>query len=460
MESRTKTIKLFVERLKTIELDSYSDIKEKLIELRELLATATQFFMDFRQTKTSVQNHLRDLNLITDAQFLKELNYSKSEIDELLGSEETEDFDRFFSFRMALLKYALKKTRLFSRERKKILSDIKLLEKLIESKDKLFNMAINGINIVNKHIKLIRLKDGDISVLSEITNAPILLNRDEKCYLMLTGIELYEDRAVRDTVGGYDGFSFRVARGVSYRIGGFSSRGESHMEKRLIDKGIFYVTNKRYIFDGSAKNIEGELKKVISVEAYSDGIKISRANKRDEVFVGMMDGEYIGAVISCMVKNMDTTHTKSSKSIGGKMESKIILWHDGLSERIKLLLEQIRYEERFLTKEEKQELLERWHDGVECSRDRIAMANEPDVAGFVIGLKYSAICDGRSCDFCRSHNGEVLKIGDLRIKENTPPIHLGCRCMWVPVTKIESEKEEIKFHWNDIKKPDFSLITF
>jgi hypothetical protein len=160
------------------------------------------------------------------------------------------------------------------------------------------------INLIEAKIKLHKIDQGDISLLAEINNIPILLGKDEKCYVKIDDVELYEDRAVRDTVGGYDGFSFRIARGVSYRIGGFRARGESHMEKRLIDRGMFYITNKRYIFDGSSKNIEGDLKKVISIEAYSDGIKISRANKRDEVFAGNMDGEYIGAVISGIVKNI------------------------------------------------------------------------------------------------------------------------------------------------------------
>jgi hypothetical protein len=160
------------------------------------------------------------------------------------------------------------------------------------------------LNLVTSKIRLHQIDKGDISSLAEITNVPILLSKDEKCYIKVHEVELYEDRSVSDTVGGYSGFSFRVARGVSYRIGGFGAQSESHMEKRLIDKGIFYVTNKRYVFDGSSKNIEGDLKKVISVEAYSDGIKISRANKRDEVFAGDMDGEYIGAVISGIVKNI------------------------------------------------------------------------------------------------------------------------------------------------------------
>lgn len=296
MENRTKTIKLFGKNLKNLNPEDYPEVKDLL----KGYETLEEFFVTLREMKTGIMQELQEQNLTTDEDFRKELNFTKTEIDEiLLGSEENEDFDKFLSFYMALQKHLLNKAKLFSEERKRISSTMKYTEAIIKKLDEFFSLFANSISAVNKA----QLKQGDLSSLKEITDAPILLSKDEKCYIKVDRAELYEDVAVRDTVGGISGFSFRIAKGVSYRIGGFKAKGESHMEKRLIDKGIFYVTNKRYIYDGATKNIDGGLEDIISVEVYTDGIKISRSNKRDEAFVGNANWEYVGTVISGIVKN-------------------------------------------------------------------------------------------------------------------------------------------------------------
>ncbi|MDP2749743.1 MAG: hypothetical protein Q8O89_02845 [Nanoarchaeota archaeon] len=304
MKNRTKVIKLIEENLKTINPDDYPDIKEELLALSEGIKRANQFLETIRGIKALIPETLQELNIKTDEGFRKELNYGKIEVDELLGNED-EDFDKLLAFDLALQKYTLNKAGLFSKERKEISLVVKRSEDLIKSKDELFELIINKMMpAINQHINLIQLKKGNISALKEITSVPILLDKNEKCYIKVDGVELYEDVAVRDTIGGISGFSFRITKGVSYRIGGFKAKGESHMGKRLIDKGTFYVTNKRYIYDGSAKNIDSELGDIISVEAYSDGIKISRANKRDEVYAGNANWEYVGTIISGIVKNV------------------------------------------------------------------------------------------------------------------------------------------------------------
>ena len=127
---------------------------------------------------------------------------------------------------------------------------------------------------------------------------------------------------------------------------------------------------------------------------------------------------------------------------------------------VEILLNKIKYDNCSLTQKEKSNLLERWVSLRDGNNKRIADCMDSDVSGFVIGVQYSAICDSRSCSFCKNHNGESLKIDDPRIKENTPPIHLGCRCIWVPITKLELEREKIDFTWSNIKRPNFDLITF
>lgn len=112
---------------------------------------------------------------------------------------------------------------------------------------------------------------------------PVILKRGEELKAVLPDITLLEPRKV--TTGGYGGPSIRVAKGMYVRLGGF--RAQSHEEIKEIDKGVLTLTSRRLIFSGSKRAYEVSLKKILSVEPYSDGIAIRRSGKqRTEYFVG------------------------------------------------------------------------------------------------------------------------------------------------------------------------------
>jgi len=98
--------------------------------------------------------------------------------------------------------------------------------------------------------------------------------------MVFSGITLMEPRAVSQTRGGYAGPTIRVAKGVSFRMGSVAARSESHEELRNIDKGTLVLTNKRLIFMGSKRTTNIDLRKIISITAYKDGIASQRENKQ------------------------------------------------------------------------------------------------------------------------------------------------------------------------------------
>jgi len=103
----------------------------------------------------------------------------------------------------------------------------------------------------------------------------------------MNNISLHEPRAVRQTIGGYSGTSVRVAKGVSFRVGGMKARSESHEELRIIDQGSLVLTNKRLIFIGSKRTTNIDLRKIVAIEPYKDGIVSQRENKqKTEYFIG------------------------------------------------------------------------------------------------------------------------------------------------------------------------------
>lgn len=176
-----------------------------------------------------------------------------------------------------------------------------------ESKEEQLKEKEKQLKIKDEKTKiLITISEGDMSLLSPIpqSNVPIILKKNEVCYTGTGNIQFWEDRAVRKTGGGYGGFGFRVMKGVSFRVGKFGATGESHMERRHIDTGNVFVTNKRFIFVGSSKSIDVPLNKVLSVEPFSDGVGIARSNKqKTEYFLGF-NGLIIKAIIEGAIKNL------------------------------------------------------------------------------------------------------------------------------------------------------------
>ncbi|MGO9386553.1 MAG: zinc ribbon domain-containing protein [Methanobacterium sp.] len=117
--------------------------------------------------------------------------------------------------------------------------------------------------------------------------SPVILKRNEVTSLIMHNITLREPRAVRQTVGGYGGPTFHVAKGVNLRLGGFAAQSESHEELRNIDMGKLILTSKRLIFIGSKRTTNIDLTKIVAITPYKDGIGSQRENKqKTEYFTG------------------------------------------------------------------------------------------------------------------------------------------------------------------------------
>ena len=129
------------------------------------------------------------------------------------------------------------------------------------------------------------LSKGEISL--KIINSPVILKKNEEAYLSLPNIKLSEPRAVRVSKSGGVGTSYRVAKGLTVHSGTGQSRSVSHEEIMGVDVGKLIITNKRLVFVGSKKSVNIDLKKVLSINIFKDGISIQRENKQKiEYFTG------------------------------------------------------------------------------------------------------------------------------------------------------------------------------
>jgi hypothetical protein len=132
------------------------------------------------------------------------------------------------------------------------------------------------------------LKEGEVAIKMICGSSPVLLKRKEELHVVLPNMSLWEPRSVRQSTGGYGGPSFRIAKGVSWRLGAFKAQSESHEELRAIDQGIFTLTNKRLVFSGSKRTADINLAKIVSIEPYSDGIAVRTSGRqKTQYFVGI-----------------------------------------------------------------------------------------------------------------------------------------------------------------------------
>jgi hypothetical protein len=76
------------------------------------------------------------------------------------------------------------------------------------------------------------------------------------------------------------GVSIRIARGVYYRVGGSRPQRVTTEGLTEIDAGTLYLTNKRLLFDGRAKNTSLKLNTVIAFDVYTDGLAIEKGSGR------------------------------------------------------------------------------------------------------------------------------------------------------------------------------------
>jgi hypothetical protein len=142
------------------------------------------------------------------------------------------------------------------------------------------------------------INNGNIDSIARTSPIGVLLKNGEECFGQISKVEFFEDRAVRQWVGGSTGMSFRVAKGVYMRVGQHQGHAESHDEKRLIDTGILTITSKRLIFRGSGRINEIPLSKIISLEGYRDGIVIAKSGKQKAEYYRGFDGVIISSLVA------------------------------------------------------------------------------------------------------------------------------------------------------------------
>jgi hypothetical protein len=107
-------------------------------------------------------------------------------------------------------------------------------------------------------------------------NLPVNLQKGEQVVWAFPQSKYLEDRVRREYVGGSQGVSVRVMKGVYYHVGAFKGQAVEHTESIHIDTGLVVVTNKSIYFSGPVRSLRLPYAKIVSFESFSNGIGIFR----------------------------------------------------------------------------------------------------------------------------------------------------------------------------------------
>jgi len=167
-------------------------------------------------------------------------------------------------------------------------------EKRLNEMIEVFNFNRDKLNSDSSYQKIVKgailrdIMDGKLPDRVKIKgNIPFNLQKNEKIVWLFNDVDYYEKRTRREYVGGYQGFSVRIAKGVYYRVGGFKGRPVTNTETVYIDSGIMAITNKHIYFSGGLKSFRIKYEKIVSFEPYSDGLGVQRdaQTAKPQIFV-------------------------------------------------------------------------------------------------------------------------------------------------------------------------------
>jgi hypothetical protein len=135
-------------------------------------------------------------------------------------------------------------------------------------------------------VLLRRLQAGDFPKNDEVPSHPFNLQKQERLVWTTSAIA-YERRMKTSYVGGSQGVSIRIAKGLYYRTSAFKGKAVSSPHLVEIGRGTLGLTDKHVYFHSNQRSLRIAYAKVVGFEPYNDGIGVNQqaATSKPLVFV-------------------------------------------------------------------------------------------------------------------------------------------------------------------------------
>jgi hypothetical protein len=129
-----------------------------------------------------------------------------------------------------------------------------------------------------KFVKGLVLRDimnGKFPNRMKVTNQiPFVLQKNEKLLWLINDVDYYVDKERREFVGGSQGVSVRIVKGVYYRAGAFKGHPVVTTEKVYMGKGILGFTQKQLYFFNYKTSFRIRYDKIVSLTPSEDGFTL------------------------------------------------------------------------------------------------------------------------------------------------------------------------------------------
>jgi hypothetical protein len=145
------------------------------------------------------------------------------------------------------------------------------------------------------------VNDGRLPVM---TSPRMVLKKNEVLHLEEPAA-LVKEVIHREFQAGSRGVSFRVMKGVSYRVG--SSRGkmvEVGRSLQVADEGAICITSQRAVYTGERKTIEMPYAKLLDLNVYNDGIQVHLSGRQNPPMFRVASGPMIAAAINAATQRL------------------------------------------------------------------------------------------------------------------------------------------------------------
>jgi hypothetical protein len=132
---------------------------------------------------------------------------------------------------------------------------------------------------------------------------PLNYKPGEQCHFV-SETSLWENKYQGRSYGGVSpGVSFRIAKGVRFRLGANKGASFPMYEFESIDTGRFCITNQRIIFMGVSQSIEIPLLKLIACDLYDEGLILHRSGRKNSQFFKLSDADIAAAIVSLLINS-------------------------------------------------------------------------------------------------------------------------------------------------------------
>lgn len=258
-------------------VDKYKDAKQKSLNKKEFRLALLQAASDGKLTKEEID----------------ELDKKKSELG--LTDEDTK------GMRAEIFAAAFSATKADAQVTKDEEQELLSIQKYL-------GLADDEIQHNKKELARLRLlneiQQGNMPTMPPVTN--LITQKGEKVYWVEPSTLAEEKVLRRRYEGGSQGMSFRIMKGVSYRVGGHRGHLVSETGVVAVSTGELIITSQRVIFRGDKKSFATKLDKILDVQLFTNGFQFSENNKsKPRLIKFAQEGNHdiIGAVLSYAINH-------------------------------------------------------------------------------------------------------------------------------------------------------------